>query len=150
MIVSQIKREQSLVELCNGLYPDVHSKAAFSFKKSHDFAVWALYCDCHHPCVFPALLHWNAPLLVFAAFISLLDNYESDTGEPEIVTPEEVAENHKFLDSIIQTPTMKVPMGAFDHERHRRLVPSFANWQKTQSTAQDGGENLVFYDVNQI
>lgn len=46
-----------------------------------------------------------------AAFISLLDNYESDTGEPEIVTPEEVAENHKFLDSIIKTPTMKVPVG---------------------------------------
>lgn len=49
--------------------------------------------------------------VVSAAFISLLDNYESDTGEPEIVTPEEVAENHKFLDSIIQTPTMKVPVG---------------------------------------
>lgn len=49
------------------------------------------------------------PMFVSAAFISLLDNYESDTGEPEIVTPEEVAENHKFLDSIIQTPTMKVP-----------------------------------------
>lgn len=49
------------------------------------------------------------PVFVSAAFISLLDNYESDTGEPEIVTPEEVAENHKFLDSIIQTPTMKVP-----------------------------------------
>lgn len=46
----------------------------------------------------------------FAAFISLLDNYESDTGKPEIVTPEEVAENHKFLDLIIQTPTMKVPL----------------------------------------
>lgn len=45
---------------------------------------------------------------VSAAFISLLDNYESDTGEPEIVTPEEVAENHKFLDAIIQTSTMKV------------------------------------------
>lgn len=42
------------------------------------------------------------------AFISLLDNYESDTGEPEIVTPEEVAENHKFLDAIIKTQTMKV------------------------------------------
>lgn len=42
------------------------------------------------------------------AFISLLDNYESDAGEPEIVTPEEVAENHKFLDSIIKTQTMKV------------------------------------------
>ncbi len=50
---------------------------------------------------------------MFAAFISLLDNYESDTGEPEIVTPEEVAENHKFLDSIIQTPTMKVPVRDF-------------------------------------
>jgi len=43
------------------------------------------------------------------AFISLLDNYVSDTGEPEIVTPEEEAENHKFLDSIIRSPTMKVP-----------------------------------------
>uniref|UniRef100_A0A3Q2NWE8 Uridylate-specific endoribonuclease n=1 Tax=Fundulus heteroclitus TaxID=8078 RepID=A0A3Q2NWE8_FUNHE len=44
----------------------------------------------------------------FSAFISLLDNYESDTGEPEIVTPEEVAENHRFLDAIVQTPTMKI------------------------------------------
>ncbi|XP_028838781.1 uridylate-specific endoribonuclease B [Denticeps clupeoides] len=44
----------------------------------------------------------------FLAFISLLDNYESDTGEPEVVTPEEEAENHKFLDSIIQMPTMKI------------------------------------------
>ncbi|XP_072230874.1 uridylate-specific endoribonuclease B [Leuresthes tenuis] len=43
----------------------------------------------------------------FLAFISLLDNYVSDTGEPEIVTPEEVAENHKFLDCIIKTSTMK-------------------------------------------
>lgn len=47
-------------------------------------------------------------VFVFAAFISLLDNYESDTGVPEIVTPEEEAENHKFLDSIVQTQTMKV------------------------------------------
>lgn len=58
----------------------------------------------------PRLGVW-APTLSSAAFISLLDNYESDTGEPEIVTPEEVAENHKFLDAIIQTPTMKVPVG---------------------------------------
>ncbi|XP_063751157.1 uridylate-specific endoribonuclease B isoform X2 [Eleginops maclovinus] len=47
-------------------------------------------------------------VFVSTAFISLLDNYVSDTGEPEIVTPEEVAENHKFLDCIIQTPTMKI------------------------------------------
>lgn len=50
----------------------------------------------------------SVSVLLSTAFISLLDNYESDTGEPEIVTPEEVAENHKFLDSIIQSPTMKV------------------------------------------
>ena len=50
---------------------------------------------------------------VSAAFISLLDNYVSDTGEPEIVTPEEVAENHKFLDSIVKSPTMKVPVENF-------------------------------------
>lgn len=57
----------------------------------------------------PWLVVWVSAF-ASAAFISLLDNYESDTGEPEIVTPEEVAENHKFLDSIIQTPTMKVPV----------------------------------------
>ncbi|XP_077361890.1 uridylate-specific endoribonuclease B [Festucalex cinctus] len=50
----------------------------------------------------------------FSAFISLLDNYVSDTGEPEIVTPEEVAENHKFLDAIVKTPPMKIA--------HRYLV----------------------------
>lgn len=47
-------------------------------------------------------------MLLFSAFISLLDNYESVTGVPEVVTPEEEAENHRFLDSIIKTPVMKV------------------------------------------
>lgn len=47
-------------------------------------------------------------IIINLAFISLLDNYESDTGEPEIVTPEEELENHKFLDSVLKTPTMKV------------------------------------------
>jgi len=40
-------------------------------------------------------------ICVILAFISLLDNYESAAGEPEIVTPEEELENHKFLDSVI-------------------------------------------------
>ncbi|KAM6970538.1 uridylate-specific endoribonuclease B [Aplochiton taeniatus] len=44
----------------------------------------------------------------FQAFISLLDNYESDTGTPEIVTPEEEAENHLFLDCLVQTRTMEL------------------------------------------
>ncbi|PWA23096.1 hypothetical protein CCH79_00002439, partial [Gambusia affinis] len=56
----------------------------------------------------------------FLAFISLLDNYESDTGEPEIVTPEEVAENHRFLDAIIQTRTMKI---AHKHLVEKQLSP---------------------------
>ncbi|KAF7697420.1 uridylate-specific endoribonuclease B isoform X2 [Silurus meridionalis] len=44
----------------------------------------------------------------FLAFISLLDNYESDTGVPEVVTPEEEAENHRFLDAVMKTPVMKI------------------------------------------
>ncbi|XP_062868082.1 uridylate-specific endoribonuclease B [Trichomycterus rosablanca] len=44
----------------------------------------------------------------FLAFISLLDNYESDAGEPEVVTPEEEAEIYRFLDAVIKTPAMKI------------------------------------------
>ncbi|KAG7220049.1 hypothetical protein INR49_018439 [Caranx melampygus] len=67
----------------------------------------------------------------FLAFISLLDNYESDTGEPEIVTPEEVAENHKFLDSIIQTPTMKI---AHKYLVEKHLSPENLTQFKSSST----------------
>ncbi|MBN3302491.1 uridylate-specific endoribonuclease B [Amia ocellicauda] len=56
----------------------------------------------------------------FFAFISLLDNYESDAGEPEVVTPEEVAENHRFLDSVMETPTMKI---AHKYLVERQLSP---------------------------
>uniref|UniRef100_A0A4W5NAY6 Uridylate-specific endoribonuclease n=1 Tax=Hucho hucho TaxID=62062 RepID=A0A4W5NAY6_9TELE len=44
----------------------------------------------------------------FLAFISLLDNNESDTGEPETVTPDEEAENHTFLDCTLRMATMKI------------------------------------------
>ncbi|XP_039629778.1 poly(U)-specific endoribonuclease-B [Polypterus senegalus] len=44
----------------------------------------------------------------FHAFISLLDNYESDAGEPEVVTPEEEFEIQRFLDSVMKTPIMKI------------------------------------------
>ncbi|XP_068806788.1 poly(U)-specific endoribonuclease-B isoform X2 [Struthio camelus] len=43
----------------------------------------------------------------FATFISLLDNYESSTGVAEVVTPEEIAENNRFLDAILETEVMK-------------------------------------------
>ncbi|XP_078510814.1 poly(U)-specific endoribonuclease-like [Lissotriton helveticus] len=44
----------------------------------------------------------------FAAFVSLLDNYEMSTGVAEVVTPEEVAENNRFLDAILETEVMKI------------------------------------------
>ncbi|NP_001128550.1 poly(U)-specific endoribonuclease-B [Xenopus laevis] len=44
----------------------------------------------------------------FATFISLLDNYEMDTGVAEVVTPEEIAENNNFLDAILETKVMKM------------------------------------------
>lgn len=44
----------------------------------------------------------------FAAFISLLDNYEMSTGVAEVVTAEEVAEMNRFLDAILETKVMKI------------------------------------------
>ncbi|NWS98799.1 ENDUA protein, partial [Mionectes macconnelli] len=43
----------------------------------------------------------------FSAFISLLDNYETSTGVPEVMTPEEIAENNRFLDAILATKVMR-------------------------------------------
>lgn len=43
-----------------------------------------------------------------AAFISLLDNYETSTGVAEVVTPEEIVENNCFLDAILATEVMGV------------------------------------------
>ncbi|XP_072326971.1 uridylate-specific endoribonuclease B [Scyliorhinus torazame] len=50
----------------------------------------------------------------FSAFISLLDNYESDTRQPEIITPEEEREIHTFLDAVMETPVLQIA--------HRYLV----------------------------
>ncbi|CAB1316787.1 unnamed protein product [Coregonus sp. 'balchen'] len=55
----------------------------------------------------------------FLAFISLLDYYESETSEPETVTPEEEAGNHKFLDCMLRMPTMK------RNSSPQRLLPEF-------------------------
>lgn len=43
----------------------------------------------------------------YKTFISLLDNYESDTGKAEVVTPEEMKENWAFIDAIMGTKVMK-------------------------------------------
>ena len=39
----------------------------------------------------------------FSRFIALLDNYESSTGQSEEVTREEVLENQRFIDAIMET-----------------------------------------------
>ncbi|XP_051886673.1 uridylate-specific endoribonuclease C isoform X1 [Pristis pectinata] len=44
----------------------------------------------------------------FAAFTALLDNYEMSTGIAEVVTPEEMAENFRFLDAILETEVMQL------------------------------------------
>uniref|UniRef100_A0A4W3J5X4 Uridylate-specific endoribonuclease n=2 Tax=Callorhinchus milii TaxID=7868 RepID=A0A4W3J5X4_CALMI len=44
----------------------------------------------------------------FSAFISLLDNYVADTGEPEVVTAQEEQENHRFLDALMETPVLQI------------------------------------------
>ncbi|XP_078075685.1 uridylate-specific endoribonuclease C isoform X1 [Mustelus asterias] len=44
----------------------------------------------------------------FAAFTALLDNYEMSTGIAEVVTPEERAENSRFLDVILETKVMQI------------------------------------------
>lgn len=100
---------------CNWYLWWTHINTPTKKKVDEDVQVWV-----HMPQWFAGIYikHWplrniilsknSSPCLVSAAFISLLDNYESDTGKPEIVTPEEVAENHKFLDAIINTRTMKV------------------------------------------
>lgn len=46
-------------------------------------------------------------LPTFKAFIALLDNYASETGVAEEVTPEEERENRTFLDEIMKTKVMK-------------------------------------------
>ncbi|XP_078063561.1 uridylate-specific endoribonuclease B-like, partial [Mustelus asterias] len=50
----------------------------------------------------------------FSAFISLLDNYEADTREPETITPEEEQEIHTFLDAVMETRVLQIA--------HRYLV----------------------------
>lgn len=43
----------------------------------------------------------------YSKFLDLLDNYEKSTGVTESVTAEELAENYRFLDAILQTEVMK-------------------------------------------
>ena len=39
----------------------------------------------------------------YRSFIALLDNYETSTGQQEVVTSEEIQENRTFIDRICET-----------------------------------------------
>ncbi|XP_068679487.1 uridylate-specific endoribonuclease B-like [Montipora capricornis] len=57
----------------------------------------------------------------FRRFIALLDNYESEGGQKEVVTQEEVRENQCFIDAIYETEPMKI---AHKYLAEKKLMPS--------------------------
>jgi len=50
----------------------------------------------------------------------LLDNYESETGQEEVVTQHEVRENQVFIDVIMETEPMKI---AHEYLANKGLMP---------------------------
>lgn len=56
----------------------------------------------------------------FRRFIALLDNYESEGGQKEVVTQEEVRENQCFIDAIYETEPMKI---AHKYLAEKKLMP---------------------------
>nr|XP_061795691.1 uridylate-specific endoribonuclease C-like [Nerophis lumbriciformis] len=69
----------------------------------------------------------------YAYFINLLDNYEMSTGVSESVTREELRENRRFLDAILETDVMKCA--------HQYLV------EKRQSPPDVEGFKKQLYDI---
>ena len=60
----------------------------------------------------------------FSAFRALLDNYELECGEAEVVTWEEKKENRDFIDSIMETDVMKE---AHSYLVEKGLAPAAVN-----------------------
>jgi len=68
-------------------------------------------------------------LPTFKAFYDLLDNYEHETGKAEVVTPEEVNENWRFIHAICATPCMEYAY-AYLFAR-KRIKPGYDDFKKT-------------------
>jgi len=56
----------------------------------------------------------------YKRFVALLDNYESETGQEEVVTEHEVRENQCFIDAIYETEPMKI---AHEYLASKGLMP---------------------------
>ena len=59
-------------------------------------------------------------VLLVIGFVALLDNYESETGQKEVVTQHEVKENQVFIDVIMETEPMKI---AHEYLANKGLMP---------------------------
>lgn len=72
-------------------------------------------------CVFYFVRAWIiiTPVLLLG-FVALLDNYESETGQGEVVTQHEVRENQVFIDVIMETEPMKI---AHEYLANKGLMP---------------------------
>ncbi|PFX18344.1 Poly(U)-specific endoribonuclease-B [Stylophora pistillata] len=58
--------------------------------------------------------------ITFKRFIALLDNYESEGGQGEVVTEHEIKENQCFIDAIMETKPMKI---AHEFLASKNLMP---------------------------
>ncbi|XP_064175741.1 uridylate-specific endoribonuclease C-like [Anguilla rostrata] len=91
-------------------------------------------------------------IATYAHFINLLDNYEMSTGTAETVTRQEMAENHLFLDAILQTEVMK---HAHRYLVSRRLSPAdplkfkeqlYDIWFRLYHRDRQGGEDSCGFE----
>ncbi|XP_064408386.1 uridylate-specific endoribonuclease A [Latimeria chalumnae] len=84
----------------------------------------------------------------FAAFISLLNNYHQKTGEAEVFSNEQFAEQDTFLSEIMKTPIMQ-EFYNFLHSKSeikKGKVSSFHNWIRFYLLEKSG--SLNYYSHN--
>lgn len=69
----------------------------------------------------------------FAAFVALLNNYIAATGQSEVITEEERAENIQFLNVIMDTAVMQYVHQVFDLHSSCIHPPSFLSVSRSLS-----------------
>lgn len=88
----------------------------------------------------------------YACFIALLDNFETSTGVSETVTPEEVKENHLFLDAILETEVMKCAHKYLVHKGQSPVDPIqfkrqlYDIWFRLYHRDRNGGEDSCGFE----
>ncbi|XP_055509212.1 uridylate-specific endoribonuclease B [Leucoraja erinacea] len=86
----------------------------------------------HVKTTFPLFLFVNEDVFkkkTFSAFISLLDNYEADRGQPEVITPEEENEIHSFLDALMETRVLQIAHNYLIKKGRAKVNTEEFKWQ---------------------